>query len=159
MEKSILIVEDNDHLRIILATIVERLGYHTIVAGTGAEALAKAASGKPDLILLDLDLPDMIGTQVAYHLRHDPACGAFPIIGCSAYSARDERQRALQAGMVDYLKSQFLHSSSRSKSKSTVAKQSWRRNEDENLGSSQQRVSVEVMAKRPHFDLVILLKR
>jgi len=99
----VLVVEDNEHLRSIIASILHVLGYSIIVAENGAEAIEKAISAKPDIILLDLDLPDMTGHSVARTIRKNRLSAHIPIIGCSAYSTGDETDKALRAGMVDYL--------------------------------------------------------
>ena len=99
----VLVVEDNKHLRAILASLVQLLGYEVLVAATGKEAIEKAASEKPGLILMDLDLPDIAGQDVARKIREDPVLRKIPILGCSAFSVGDERQRALDAGMLEYL--------------------------------------------------------
>lgn len=99
----VLVVEDNEHLRRIIPSFLQLLGYVTIVAANGAEAIEKAISAKPDLILLDLNLPDMVGHAVARAIRKNRLSAHIPIIGCSAYSTADERDEALRAGMVDYL--------------------------------------------------------
>lgn len=103
MEKRILIVEDNENLRNILALILSACGYKTFVAETGVAAIESATSLKPDLILLDLDLPDLAGTEVARRIRKNPKSSRIPIIGCSAFSAWLEGEEARNAGMVDYL--------------------------------------------------------
>lgn len=103
MQKSVLIVEDNENLRNILTLIVSACGYKTFAADTGAAAVESAASLNPDLVLLDLDLPDMAGTEVARKIRKNPKSSRIPIIGCSAFSAWAEGEEARNAGMVDYL--------------------------------------------------------
>lgn len=99
----VLLVEDNEHLRDIFAALIQYAGYETVVAASGTEALRKAVSASPGLILLDLDLPDIPGHDVAQQLRKTRRCAQIPIIGCSAFNSVDERKKALRAGMVDYL--------------------------------------------------------
>ena len=99
----VLVVEDNEHLRSIITSIIQALGYRAITAGNGGEAIAKAISAKPDLILLDLNLPDIIGHAVARIIRENRSSAHIPIVGCSAYSTGDEEDEALRAGMVAYL--------------------------------------------------------
>jgi two-component system, cell cycle response regulator DivK len=103
MAKSVLIVEDNDHLRNIFASIVQISGHQAIVAASGTEGIERAISLKPDLILLDLDLPDMAGIDVARTLKKNQSSTQIPIIGCSAFSASEGGEKALLAGMIDYL--------------------------------------------------------
>ncbi len=103
MAKRILIVEDNDHLREILSSVLRNSGYAISAAATGAQAIEKAVSSEPDLILLDLDLPDITGIDAAQAIRKNPTTAHIPIIACSALSGWEWREKALHAGMVDYL--------------------------------------------------------
>ncbi len=103
MAKTVLIVDDNDHLRDILASILRFSGYETVEAGTGGEAIRQALGAKPSLILLDLDLPDIRGLDVAKKMKATKAIAHIPIVACSASSGREWRDEALRAGMVEYL--------------------------------------------------------
>lgn len=103
MAQTVLLVEDNEHLRRILASILRFSGYEVVEAASGAEAIEKAASTQPRLILLDLDLPDMTGIKVARSIKTNLRSAHIPIVACSAFSTGDEREESLSAGMVDYL--------------------------------------------------------
>ena len=103
MTKNILIVDDNQHLREILARMLGFAGYEISQAGSGSEAVQTAISSNPNLILLDIDLPDMKGADVARAIRKNLANAPIPIIGCSAFLGWQWREKALHAGMVDYL--------------------------------------------------------
>lgn len=103
VSKTVLIVEDNHHLREILAAILRTSGYAVSEAATAREAIVKAVSANPNLILLDLDLPDMKGTAAAQVIRKNSTTAHIPIIGCSAFLGTEWREEALRAGMVDYL--------------------------------------------------------
>jgi len=85
MAKKILIVDDNEHLRTILASILQFSGYEISEAATGTQAIEKAVSAKPNLILLDLELPDMTGADAAQAISKDPRTARIPIVGCSAF--------------------------------------------------------------------------
>jgi two-component system cell cycle response regulator DivK len=102
MAKNILIVDDNEHLTEIMGTILKLSGYEISHAATGAEAIEKAISIKPDLILMDLELPDMSGVDAARVIKNSTTLHV-PIIAWSAFVAADAREKALSAGMVDYL--------------------------------------------------------
>jgi two-component system, cell cycle response regulator DivK len=106
MAKSVLLVEDDRYLRDILASILRFSGYDIVEATSGAEAIEKAASAQPGLILLDLKLPDMKGVDAARSIRRNQRSAHIPVIACSAYSG-EEREEALRAGMVDYLQKPF----------------------------------------------------
>ena len=103
MPKTVLVVDDDEHLRKILAARLRFSGYEISEAATGTEAMNKAISEKPDLILLDIELPDIKGPDVARAIRTQSASAHIPIIGCSAFLGGHWRQQALHAGMVDYL--------------------------------------------------------
>ena len=103
MAKRILIVDDNEHLRQILSSILRFSGYEISEAGTGTQAIEKAVSAKPNLILLDLNLPDMTGADVSKAICKDQRTAGIPIVGCSAFLGLEWREVALRAGMVDYL--------------------------------------------------------
>lgn len=101
--KHVLIVEDNLHLRRILGGALEQRGYTVSEAATGEEAIIKAINAKPKLILLDLTLPDMMGTEAARALKQNPQTAQIPIVGCSAYFGQEWRDQALRSGMVGYV--------------------------------------------------------
>ena len=103
MVKRVLIVDDNEHLRVILASILRFSGYEILEADSGTQAIEKALSAKPNLILLDLDLTDMSGLDAARVIRKNSTTANIPIIACSAWSGREWREKALSAGMDDYL--------------------------------------------------------
>ena len=103
MAKTVLIVDDNEHLRRILSSVLCASGYAIVEAATGTQAIAQATSAKPNLILIDLDLPDMMGTDVARAIKKNAKTGHIPILGCSAYFGWEWREEALSAGMSDYL--------------------------------------------------------
>ena len=101
--RSVLIVEDNLHLRRILAGALEHRGYTISEATTGDEAIVTAIKENPKLILLDLTLPDMTGTEAARALKQNPQTAHIPIIGCSAHFGSEWREQALRSGMVGYV--------------------------------------------------------
>jgi CheY-like chemotaxis protein len=104
MAKRILIVEDVEDSRSILAIIVQRFcGYDTIEAATGTEAVQKALSERPHLILMDLGLPDITGVDAAKALKENPSTAHIPIIAHTAWTVGRWRDAALNAGMVEYL--------------------------------------------------------
>ena len=104
MSNRILVVEDRDDLRTILVSILRRFcGYETIEAANGAEAIEKAAAEKPDLILMDLDLPDISGIDAAKAVKENPNTAHIPIVAQTAWSSRQWKGKVLKIGMVDYL--------------------------------------------------------
>jgi CheY-like chemotaxis protein len=104
MPKKILIVEDVEDSRAILVIILQRFcGYETIEAGTGTEAIQKTVVERPDLIVMDLGLPDITGVEVAKALKENPNTAQIPIIAHTAWSPDTWQDAALNVGMVEYL--------------------------------------------------------
>jgi CheY-like chemotaxis protein len=85
MTKSILIVDDNENLRKLLVWFLQPRGYETLQAATGKEAIQVAIAAQPNLILLDLNLPDMNGADVARAIKTNTRTAHIPIVGWSAY--------------------------------------------------------------------------
>lgn len=101
---TVLIVEDERKLRELLRGYLEREGLTVLTAATGAEALSLAASGEPDLVVLDLGLPDISGEAVARELR---ATAPLPILMLTAKSSEEDRVRGLELGADDYVTKPF----------------------------------------------------
>jgi CheY-like chemotaxis protein len=104
--KRVLLVEDDRYLLDILGSILRFSGYDIVEAKNGREAIEKAASTQPGLILLDLNLPDMRGLDAARSIRRNQRTAHIPVIACSAFGEK-EREEALRSGMVDYLQKPF----------------------------------------------------
>jgi two-component system KDP operon response regulator KdpE len=100
----VLLVEDEAQMRRLLRTSLPPHGYKIIEAATGKEGLALAGSHNPDLVLLDLGLPDMDGVEVARRLRE---WSKAPVIVLSARGQEDDKVAALDAGADDYLTKPF----------------------------------------------------
>jgi len=103
MAKNILVVEDNEDLRQIFASIIRVSGYQVLEAGSGGEGIEKAVFAKPNLILLDLSLPDMSGIDAVRAIKKNQVTADIPIIACSAYPRDENMEKALRAGAVYYL--------------------------------------------------------
>ena len=102
--RRILVVDDNDDVRHILVVLLERSsGYEALEAATGQEAVEKAISGRPDLILMDIRLPDISGVDATKAIKNNPRTGQIPIVAYSALPLVGWKQQAFQAGMVAYL--------------------------------------------------------
>jgi len=103
MKEKILIVEDNPvHTRVIEMTLRGK-NYTLLKATNGEEALDIAKRERPDLILMDLNLPQMTGFEVAKKLRDNPAFSRTPIIALTAYAMRGDRERVIESGCDAYL--------------------------------------------------------
>jgi CheY-like chemotaxis protein len=101
--QKILIVDDHEHLRHILASILRVRGYEILEAGTAAQGIERALSTQPHLILMDIQLPDFSGLEAARLIRQNPASAHIPIVGCTAVFGPEMRPQALAVGMVEYL--------------------------------------------------------
>ncbi len=100
----ILVVEDDAPIMHILSTILTSNGYHVVKAQTGAAAKSMIRSYRPDVVLLDLGLPDMDGIEVLQWLRQDSGT---PVLVISARSDENQKVRALDAGADDYITKPF----------------------------------------------------
>jgi two-component system, cell cycle response regulator DivK len=98
----ILIVEDNDMNRDMLSRRLERRGYQVILAIDGRRGLAAARSEAPDLILMDMSLPEIDGWEVTRQLKSDDTTRSIPVIALTAHAMSSDRQKALEAGCDDY---------------------------------------------------------
>lgn len=107
--KKILVVDDDSDLRVFMSQTLDAMGYKAILAGNGNEAVEKAISEKPDLVLLDVELPDIDGPQIARILRADPVTKDIPIIAVSAEFGSWVRQSCLSAGCNDFIAKPFTY--------------------------------------------------
>jgi two-component system, cell cycle response regulator DivK len=98
----ILIVEDNELNRDALERRLTRRGYRVLLAENGPQGLAVALAHGPDLILMDLGLPEIDGWECARRLKADPLTRPIPIIALSAHAMVGEREKALDAGCDDF---------------------------------------------------------
>ncbi len=103
----ILIVDDERDLLAVLDFNLKRAGYRVVQAETGAEALAKARTQGPRLVLLDLNLPDLPGTEVCRLLKADPRTEAIPILMLTARGTEADRVAGLELGADDYVVKPF----------------------------------------------------
>jgi CheY-like chemotaxis protein len=99
----ILIADDRPSSRELLRLVLERAGYAVIEAEDGEEALDRARSGNPDLILLDLQMPGIDGYGVLAALRGDTRFQNLPVLALTASAMRGDRERIMAAGFTDYL--------------------------------------------------------
>ena len=102
MADRILLVEDNENNAEILIRRLTRLGFNVSLAGDGLQAIERARIDQPDLILLDMDLPELDGWQTAQRLRADPVTERIPIIAVTAYAMVEDRKRSLDAGCDEF---------------------------------------------------------
>jgi two-component system cell cycle response regulator DivK len=98
----ILLVEDNELNRDMLSRRLKRRGYQVGIAVDGKDALRKVLESPPDLILLDLSLPEMDGWEVLRWLKQNPEMKDIPVVALTAHALVTDRARALEAGFDDY---------------------------------------------------------
>jgi CheY-like chemotaxis protein len=104
MAKRILVVEDHVELRAVVVAVLTRVcGYETIEAINGREAVEKAVSEEPDLILMDMDLPDISGIAAARAVKNNPRTAHVPIIAQTGWGSSRWKAAALAAGIAAYL--------------------------------------------------------
>jgi CheY-like chemotaxis protein len=99
----ILIVEDNEKNLKLVRDILQFKGYRTLEAETATEAIALATEHAPDLILMDIQLPDMDGVTALGRLREEPVTAALRVVALTAFAMRDDRERFLAAGFDGYM--------------------------------------------------------
>lgn len=98
----ILIVEDNPDNRDALSRRLQRRGFEVVMAFDGKAGLAMARSEKPDLILMDMNMPEMDGWEATRQLKAVDETRAIPVIALTAHAMSGDRERALEAGCADY---------------------------------------------------------
>ncbi|KKU86798.1 MAG: hypothetical protein A2667_02590 [Candidatus Wildermuthbacteria bacterium RIFCSPHIGHO2_01_FULL_47_27] len=103
MAKKILIIEDDGFLRELISRKLIQEGYEVIEALDGEEGLKKAAEEKPNLILLDLILPNVDGFEVLAQVKKNSSTASIPVVIFSNLGQKDEVERGLQFGAADYM--------------------------------------------------------
>ena len=107
MASDVLVVEDEPDIRNLIVHHLARDGFRCRTAATGAEALTRVRAAVPDLVVLDLMLPEMSGLEVCRRLRGDPATAAVPIIMLTAKADEVDRIVGLELGADDYVAKPF----------------------------------------------------
>ena len=107
MAATVLVVEDERKLRDLVRSYLERAGFTVLSTDSGAEAITMATGAAPDLVILDLGLPDVPGETVARELRATSATGTTPILMLTAKSGEEDRIRGLELGADDYVTKPF----------------------------------------------------
>ena len=107
MAATVLVVEDERKLRDLVRSYLERAGFTVLSTGSGAEAITMVIGASPDLVVLDLGLPDVSGETVARELRARSVTATTPILMLTAKSAEEDRIRGLELGADDYVTKPF----------------------------------------------------
>ena len=101
--RRILVVEDNETNMYLIKFMLEKSGYEVIEAREGAAGVELAIKEKPDLIIMDIQLPDIDGLEATKRIRASEANGDIPIIALTSFAMAGDRKRALAAGCTVYI--------------------------------------------------------
>ena len=101
--KRILVVEDNETNMYLIRFMLEKSGYEVIEAREGAVGVELAIKEKPDLIIMDVQLPDMDGLEATKRIRASETDGDIPIIALTSFAMAGDREKALAAGCTGYI--------------------------------------------------------
>ena len=105
--RRILVVDDSEDMRDLIQRLLERAGYRVVLAEDEQASLTQAKLHHPDLVLMDLSLPDMDGWEAVRHLRKMPEFGSTPIIAVTAHVSPREEERAMAAGCTAHIGKPF----------------------------------------------------
>jgi CheY-like chemotaxis protein len=104
---TILVVDDFDDTRLLLRTWLEKKGFHVVEAEDGIRAVAKAQEVHPDLIIMDVEMPELDGLSATRRIRSIRELDGIPVVAVSAYGAEQFRAEALAAGCKEYVSTPF----------------------------------------------------
>ena len=107
MSRRILVVEDTEDNRQIMRDLLSNAGYELVEAVTGEDGVAAAARERPDLILMDIQLPVMDGYEATRRIKADPATQAIPVIAVTSYALSGDEEKARAAGCDGYVAKPF----------------------------------------------------
>ena len=101
--EQVLVVEDNEKNMKLLQDLLRASGYRTLAATTGDRAIELASEHQPDLLLMDIRLPDIDGVEALSRLRADERTASIPVLAVTAQAMHGDRERFLDAGFDDYI--------------------------------------------------------
>ncbi len=99
---TVLYIDDTENNRILVTRRLEKKGYHVVTAENAEQGLTLAASAVPDLILMDMGMPDVDGWSATRELKADTRLRHIPVIALTAHAMQGDREKALDAGCDDY---------------------------------------------------------
>jgi len=99
----VLVVEDQPDNRRLAVKVLQRAGFETVEASRAEQIVPLVQSERPDLLLIDIELPDQNGLAAVQRLRADPATNQLPIVAVTAYASAEDRSRCISAGCSDYI--------------------------------------------------------
>ncbi len=103
MGERILYIEDSPSNRLLVTRILLVEGYEVLEASDGVEGIAMARSEHPDLILMDMNLPEVDGYELTAKIKDDPELADIPVVAMTANVMQGDREKALQAGCIGYI--------------------------------------------------------
>ena len=107
MKKKILLVEDNEQNLYLATFLLEQNGYGVVTALNGKEAIERTIAEKPDLILMDIQLPEMNGYEATKKIKNIADINHIPIVAVTSYAMAGDRENALAIGCVGYIEKPF----------------------------------------------------
>ncbi|MBO9419460.1 MULTISPECIES: response regulator [Stappiaceae] len=103
MAKTVLIVEDNELNMKLFHDLLEAHGFDTLQTRTGIEALKLARENRPDLILMDIQLPEVSGLEVTKWIKEDESISSIPVVAVTAFAMKGDEERIRQGGCEAYI--------------------------------------------------------
>ena len=103
MSQRVLVVEDQEDLRAILRYTLEGAGYEVVEAANGAEGVARAEAERPDLVLMDIQMPILDGYEATRRIKALPGMAATPVIAVSSFAMKGDEEKARASGCDDYV--------------------------------------------------------
>lgn len=107
VKRTILVVDDFDDTRLLLKTWLEKKGFNVVLAANGNQAVAAAQEIRPDLIIMDIEMPELDGLAATRKIRSMKELNNIPVLAVSAYGAQQFRDEALAAGCSEYVSTPF----------------------------------------------------
>ncbi|OGQ74938.1 MAG: hypothetical protein A3G94_01210 [Deltaproteobacteria bacterium RIFCSPLOWO2_12_FULL_60_16] len=108
-KKRVLLAEDHPGTMEVMQTELEVLGYEVVLAQDGQEAVEKAATETPDLIVMDIIMPKLDGFQATARIRENPRTKDIPILAATALARPGDREKCLESGCDGYIAKPFTH--------------------------------------------------
>ena len=102
-EKKVLIVEDEETIRRLFKDVLEKVGYKIIIAGDGEQGVQLASKEKPDLILMDVQMPIKNGLEATKEIKGNPLTNNIPVVALTALAMKGDEERIRAAGCDDYI--------------------------------------------------------
>ena len=102
-EKKVLIVEDEETIQRLFKDVLEKVGYKIIIAGDGEQGVQLASKEKPDLILMDMQMPIKNGLEATKEIKGNPLTNNIPVVALTALAMKGDEERVRAAGCDDYI--------------------------------------------------------